>query len=288
MQISGLQDQGSDAASKLTVRKPGRIHLGNPSSSVTGFLYGTGIILAKPEQDTPARQRDWVWTAAHELAHQWFGDPVTTAWWDDIWLNGGFASWTANKIVGEYHPEWHQDVSAVNSYQGAMGSDGLVSARRVRQPIESKDDIINAFDSITYDKGSALLNMFESYMGRERFRAGIHCYLTKYSWKNATSAEFLAALAGDDTRIAPAFSTFLDQPGVPLVTAALECSGGTATLRLSQQRFLPLGSVGAADQIWQIPLCVRYPAGQGEARQCELLSRKSAQLQLTWGGGCPA
>jgi alanyl aminopeptidase len=249
--------------------------------------YGSGIILAKPEQDTPSRQRMWVSVAAHELAHQWFGDLVTTAWWDDIWLNEGFASWTSNKIVNEYHPEWHFDVSALNSYQGAMQSDSLVSARRVRQPIESKDDIINAFDSITYDKGSALLNMFESYMGRERFQAGIRRYLTKYSWKNATSAEFLAALAGDDTSVAAAFSTFLDQPGVPLVTAALDCSGGAATLKLSQQRFLPLGSVGSADQIWEIPLCVRYPAGQRDARKCELLSHKSAQLQLTQGGGCP-
>ncbi|MGC9998407.1 MAG: M1 family metallopeptidase [Terriglobia bacterium] len=254
-----------------------------------GFVtYGSGIILAKPDQDTPSRQRDWVWVAAHELAHQWFGDLVTTAWWDDIWLNEGFASWTANKIVNEYHPEWHADVEALNSFQGAMQSDSLVSARRVRQPIESKDDIVNAFDSITYNKGSALLNMFESYMGRERFRAGIRRYLTKYSWKNATSAEFLTALAGDDTSVAAAFSTFLDQPGVPLVTAALDCSGGAAKLKLSQQRFLPLGSVGSADQIWEIPLCVRYPAGQRDARQCELLSQKSAQLQLPQSGGCPA
>jgi alanyl aminopeptidase len=250
--------------------------------------YGAGIILAKPEQDTPSRQREWVAVAAHELAHQWFGDLVTTAWWDDIWLNEGFASWTSNRIVSEYHPEWHFDVSALNSYQGAMQDDSLVSARRVRQPIESKDDIINAFDSITYNKGSALLNMFESYMGRERFRAGIHRYLTKYSWKNATSAEFLAALAGDDTSVAAAFSTFLEQPGVPLVTAALDCSGGTAELKLSQQRFLPLGSVGSADQTWQIPVCTRYPTGQGDARECTLLSQKSAQLALSRSGGCPA
>jgi alanyl aminopeptidase len=250
--------------------------------------YGTGIILAKPDQDTPSRQRGWVWVAAHELAHQWFGDLVTTAWWDDIWLNEGFASWTANKIVRQYHPEWHADIEALNSAQGAMGSDGLVSARRVRQPIESKDDIINAFDSITYDKGAALMDMFESYMGRERFQAGIHRYLSKYAWRNATSAEFLAALAGDDTRIAPAFSTFLDQPGVPLVTAALDCSGGEAKLNLSQQRYLPLGSVGSADQVWEIPICVRYAAGQSEARACELLSHKSDQLQLPQSGGCPA
>ena len=249
--------------------------------------YGSGIILAKPKQDTPSRQRDWVWTAAHELAHQWFGDLVTTAWWDDIWLNEGFASWTANKIVSEYHAEWRADIEALNSSQGAMQSDSLVSARRVRQPIASNDDIANAFDSITYDKGAALMAMFESYMGPEKFRTGIHRYLTKYAWKNATSAEFLAAVAGDDTRIPPAFSTFLDQPGVPLVTAALECSGGAANLKLSQRRFLPLGSLGSPDQIWEIPVCVRYPAGQGDARQCELLSRQSGQLQLSQGAGCP-
>ena len=249
--------------------------------------YGTGIILAKPGQDTPSRQRDWVWTAAHELAHQWFGDLVTTAWWDDIWLNEGFASWTANKIVSEYHPEWRADIEALNSAQGAMQSDSLVSARRVRQPIASNNDIANAFDSITYDKGAALMAMFESYMGPEKFRTGIHRYLTKYAWKNTTSAEFLAEVASDDTRIPPAFSTFLDQPGVPLVAAALECSGGAANLKLSQRRFLPLGSQGSPDQIWEIPVCVRYPVGQGDARECELLSRQSGQLQLSQVAGCP-
>ena len=159
--------------------------------------------------------------ASHEMAHQWFGDLVTTAWWDDIWLNEGFASWMANKIVNQYHPEWQMNISELNGYQGAMDNDALVSARQVRQPIESNDDIANAFDGITYNKGSALLNMFETYMGPEKFREGIHRYLMKYEWKNATSAEFLAALAGDDSNVASAFSSFLDQPGVPLVTAQL-------------------------------------------------------------------
>jgi alanyl aminopeptidase len=99
-------------------------------------VYGSSIILAKPEQDSLQRQRTWVSIASHELAHQWFGDLVTTAWWDDIWLNEGFASWMANKIVNQYHPEWKQNISELNGYQGAMDSDALVSARQVRQPIE--------------------------------------------------------------------------------------------------------------------------------------------------------
>jgi cytosol alanyl aminopeptidase len=249
--------------------------------------YGASIIIEKPDQDTLERQREWVSVASHELAHQWFGDLVTTAWWNDIWLNEGFASWMANKIVNQYHPEWKESISELNAYQGAMDNDALVSARQVRQPIESNDDIANAFDSITYQKGSALLNMFESYMGSEKFREGIRRYLLKYEWKNATSAEFLAALAGDDRSIPLAFSSFLDQPGVPLLTAQLECNGGVAQLDLTQQRFLPLGSTGTAYQLWKVPVCVRYPAGTGEARQCALLDQKSRELQLSKATRCP-
>ena len=249
--------------------------------------YGSAIIIQKPDQDTPERQRGWVSVASHELAHQWVGDLVTTAWWDDIWLNEGFASWMANKNVNAYHPEWKMNVSELNGYQGAMENDALVSARQVRQPVQSNNDIINAFDGITYNKGSALLNMFESYMGPEKFQQGIHRYLLKYEWKNATSAEFLAALAGDDRTIAAAFSSFLEQPGVPLVTAQLECHDGAAQLDLTEQRFFPLGSSGAAPQLWKVPVCVRYAAGTGSARECTLLEQKSAELHLTQTTGCP-
>jgi len=249
--------------------------------------YGSGIILAEPDEDTLQRQRVWVSIAAHELAHQWFGDLVTTAWWDDIWLNEGFASWMANKIVNQYHPEWKMNISELNGYQGAMDNDALVSARQVRQPIESNDDIANAFDSITYQKGSALLNMFESYMGPEKFRDGNRRYLLKYEWKNATSAEFLAAVASEDSSIVSAFSSFLDQPGVPLITAQLQCNGGAAQLDLTQQRFLPLGSTGTTNQFWQVPVCVRYSAGAGDVRQCTLLDQRLRVLQLSKATGCP-
>jgi len=249
--------------------------------------YGSRRILAKPDEDTPQRQHSWVSVASHELAHQWFGDLVTTVWWDDIWLNEGFASWMADKIVNQYHPEWKENISELNRYQQAMDNDALVSTRQVRQPIESNDDIRNAFDSITYQKGSALLNMFESYMGAEKFREGIRRYLLKYEWKNATSAEFLAALAGEDSSIAPAFSSFLDQPGVPLITVWLECNGGTAQLDLTQQRFLPLGSTGTANQLWRVPVCVRYPAGSSDCRECTLLDEKSQALRLSKANDCP-
>jgi alanyl aminopeptidase len=250
--------------------------------------YGAGFFLWKPEETTLQRQREATDVMAHELAHQWFGDLVTTAWWDDIWLNEGFASWMADKIVDEYKPEWKTNIGAVNAHQGAMGADELVSARKVRQPILSNHDIANAFDDITYGKGSALLAMFESYMSPEKFREGIRRYLEKYAWGNATSAEFLEALGGGDRTIAQAFSTFLDQPGVPLVTARLNCADSRPRLQLSQQRFLPRGSQGSSEQTWDIPFCIRYPAGSNEARECMLMTKMEAVMPLTKAEGCPA
>jgi len=250
--------------------------------------YAVPLILAKADQDTIRRQRLWVSVAAHELAHQWFGDLVTTAWWDDIWLNEGFASWMGDKITNDYHPEWEMNVGDIDSAQSAMKNDSLVTARRVRQPIESNDDIFNAFDEITYQKGAALLNMFESYMGAERFREGVRRYLAKYAWKNATSADFLAVLAGDDTAIVPAFSSFLDQPGVPLVTVALNCDPAGASLEISQERFLPRGSTGGRSQLWKIPVCVRFPAASADRRECLLLDKTTTQMALSKAPSCPA
>jgi alanyl aminopeptidase len=245
------------------------------------------VILAKPDRDTPERQRTWVWVAAHELAHQWSGDLVTTAWWDDLWLNEGFANWIANKIVNEYHPEWQWNVGEVNGTQDAMIQDGLMSARRVRQPIESVDDIANAFDEITYHKGNALLYMFETYLGPDHFREGVHRYLEKYAWKSATSADFLTMLAGDDPAVASAFSSFLDQPGIPLITVNLDCNEKMPRVELSQERFLPLGSRGAEPQLWKIPVFLRYRTASGEQWQSLVLDQAVQQVTLSKAESCP-
>jgi alanyl aminopeptidase len=138
----------------------------------------------------------------------------------------------------------------------------------------------NAFDQITYQKGAALLRMFESYMGPNRFREGVQRYLAKYAWRNATSAEFLAAVGGEDATIAPAFSSFLDQPGVPLIVARLSCKSAGASLDFSQLRFLPLGSTGGTPQLWKVPVCVRFPAASGKGRECLLVDSATRQVTL--------
>src|SRR4051812_47491399 len=118
------------------------------------ITYGSRLILREPGKATPSERQAWVGVAAHELAHQWFGDLVTTAWWDDIWLNEGFASWLAGKIVGEFDPAWRGDLLSTAEREGALNSDSVVSARRIRQPITNPGDIFQAFDNITYGKGA--------------------------------------------------------------------------------------------------------------------------------------
>jgi len=251
--------------------------------------YEQTIILADPKVDRIARQRSYATTAAHELAHQWFGDLVTTAWWDDIWLNEAFATWMERKLIAEWKPEWHTSVADVNEMMGAESEDSLVSVRKIRQEITSKDDINNAFDGITYQKGASVIGMFENWMGPEEFRKGVQSYLKQYAFHATTAAEFLDSLSTSGKRnITKAFSTFLNQPGVPVVSVALECNAGKAALKLEQSRFLPTGSKGNEKQTWEIPLCVRYGTGTTGQSQCMLMGQPAETVQLTAANGCPA
>lgn len=243
--------------------------------------------------DAPEEQRRAsVSVNAHELAHQWFGDLVTMPWWDDIWLNEGFATWLAGRVLQDVHPEYRAEFARVEGLERAFDMDGRQSARQVRQPIESDHDIRNAFDAITYTKGGALLAMFERYLGAEAFRAGLRAYLESHAFGSGTSGELLAALERSSGKpVAAAFSSFLDQPGVPSVSAELECVAGAAPrVRLRQRRFAPLGSGVDPVGRWQVPVCVRYAVAAGAGspstsqepsrEQCVLLDAGEAELTL--------
>jgi alanyl aminopeptidase len=252
------------------------------------ITYGQSLLLSKPDEDTLNRRRGCANVVAHEMAHQWFGDLVTTAWWDDIWLNEAFATWMADKIVEEWKPDWHADIDRIEERLYAMHLDSLVTARRIRQPIESDNDIANAFDGITYQKGASVIRMFEQYVGPDRFRRGVQGYLKQYADKNATANEFLASVStGAGRDIAPAFSTFLDQPGVPAISAELKCGEGAPQLSLAQKRSLPIGSTGSANELWSVPVCVEYGAGGNERSECTMLSQRSGLVSLK-SKTCPA
>ncbi|WP_394827601.1 M1 family metallopeptidase [Pendulispora albinea] len=251
--------------------------------------FGQSLILSVPEKETVRFRHQYIDITAHELGHQWFGDLVTTAWWDDVWLNEAFASWITNRLIETWQPERHKDTERAADTARAMRADSLVSARRIRQPIATEDDIGNAFDHITYEKGAAVIDMFENWVGRDAFRAGVTRYLTKHAHKNATAEQFLAVVfEGERAPVGAAFETFLNQPGVPLVTASLRCDAGQPPkLALAQSRYLPAGAQ-APETSWQIPVCARYPGAKGVASSCTLLQKPRGELTLGEARACPA
>jgi len=191
------------------------------------------------------------------------------------------------KILREWKPEWKTNVNDVLDKLGAEYQDSLVSSRKIRQEIVAKDDISNAFDGITYQKGASVIGMFEHWVGPETFRKGVKSYLTQYAFRNASAPEFLDAISSAGKKnVNAAFSSFLNQAGIPLVSVELDCKQASPTLHLEQQRFVPLGSK-APDQTWQIPMCVRYGSGLTGETACELMTQPKQDLVLKTSS-CPA
>jgi len=253
-----------------------------------GLITYTETLMLMDAKASKERQLRWIAVASHELAHQWFGDLVTTAYWNDIWLNEGFASWMSHKIIQRYEPAWHDEQAELSTRETALSNDSLTTARQIRQPIASEDDILNAFDRITYDKGASLLSMFESYLGVETFQRGVRDYIAQRSWGNATSSDFVAAIAkAANQDVAPGFATFLEQAGTPQLTATASCEAGKATISLAQQRYVPPGAAPpAATKPWIVPVCVAYDNAGKRGEACTMLDQPTGSLALD-AKACP-
>ena len=251
-----------------------------------GLITYTSALVENDAKPSWLRRATWVVVSSHEMAHQWFGDLVTTAWWDDIWLNEGFANWMEGKVTADFDPSWHFEAHALSMRDEALEADSRMSARQIRQPIAVQGDILNVFDGITYNKGASILNMFEAYVGSEVFQRGVTQYLKDRAYGNATSTDFIAAVSkASGKELAPAFATFLDQPGEPELTATLECSGGAAKVALTQKRFIPAGSpTPAAEKPWIFPVCLAYERDGKRAETCALLDAPTGSVPLK---SCP-
>jgi alanyl aminopeptidase len=224
---------------------------------------------------------------AHEIAHQWFGDLVTVPWWNDIWLNEAFATWAQGKATVDLEPAYGGDLSRLEGTLGAMASDSLLSARRIRQPIANFGDIQTAFDGITYQKGAAVLRMFEEWLGEDTYRAAMREYLAMHAYGSGSSDDLIATIAkvsGKGGALGTAMHSLLDQPGIPLIHTSLTCANGAATLGLSQSRYLPYGVAGKENLQWSLPVCVRLDRGEKSATQCFLLDRTHHDFPVA--GGC--
>ena len=248
------------------------------------ITYSSKLLLGKPGQETLSLQRSYVSTAAHEIAHQWFGNLVTMGWWDDLWLNESFASWMGDKITAQLRPDWRWELNAQHARQEAMAGDRLPSARRVHQPVLTNEDLGTAFDEITYSKGQSVLAMFESWLGEARMQAGVRRYIERHAGGSATGEQFVRAISDGDQDLQAAFASFIDQPGIPVVRFDLQCEAGVAPrLRLSQSRYRPLGVMSMPDSQWLVPVVLRSPAGVSR----HLLKTPSETVTLP-DASCPA
>jgi alanyl aminopeptidase len=257
------------------------VPLGRGAMENPGLVtFASTILLIPRGEETVAFKRAATSVTMHEFAHLWFGDLVTTAWWDDIWLNEAFATWMTTKIIEPWRPEWKMDEQRVSVRNVAMAADALVTARRIREPIKSNDDMVNAFDAITYQKGASVIAMFERLVTAEKFQAGVRKYMKDHAYANATAKDFLSAISAEaGMDIEPAFSTFLDQSGVPLVTVQASC-GGSPKVLLSQERYFPLGAEPSPEQrsqVWQIPVCARA----GKERFCTVLATQKGEMPIS-------
>src|SRR5882762_5755341 len=211
---------------------------------------------------------------------------VTMKWWDDVWLNEGFATWAASKPLLGWKPEWNFDLDDVSQNSGTRGTDSLANTRPIHQAAETPAQIQELFDGIAYGKAAAVLNMLEAYLGPETFRAGVREYVKQHSYGNATADDFWTTLAKVSKRpVDQIMPTWVKQAGVPIVNVKAQCSGNSTTVKLSQQRYYYDRAKFEAgnDQLWQIPVCMKGSSGNSK---CELLTKKEETFTLpgcsTW------
>jgi aminopeptidase N len=210
---------------------------------------------------------------AHEIAHQWFGDLVTMKWWDDIWLNEGFATFMTGKPLKAWHPEWRVDLDEAGNTNGSLGVDSTRSTRPIRQKAETRNEINALFDGIAYGKTAAVLRMQENWVGEETFRDGIRAYLKKYSYSNAAAEDWWGTMtAATKQPFDAVMKTFVDQTGAPLLHATEACAAdGTRTVTIAQERMLPK-SVPPVAQAWTIPICA-HEVGAAGSSPCKMISK---------------
>ena len=254
------------------------------------FYRETDLLVDSKDASLAARKRI-ASVLAHEMAHQWFGDLVTMKWWDDIWLNEGFATWMANHALAEMRPDWDIPVDEVLETQAALNFDGLKSTHPIHAPADTPAQIDEAFDAIAYEKGAAVLRMLENYLGAGTFRNGINAYLQAHAYGNGTSQDFWNAMtAASGKPVDRILPTFVNQPGAPLVEVAPACRDNRMHVDAVQQRFFQDPALlrnGSAER-WQVPVCMKsVPAAGGGATNssCAVFSQPRQSLTLD-GSAC--
>jgi puromycin-sensitive aminopeptidase len=244
-------------------------------------------LLADPATAPLAVQKRVAEVITHELAHQWFGNLVTMAWWDDLWLNEAFATWMAYKIVDDWRPSWRIWMDFEAGKGAALALDALVSAHPIRADVANAEEAGESFDAITYEKGGAVLRMVEGYLGEDRFKAGIRLYMRRHREKNATADDLWGALGETSGEpILDLANGWIRQTGYPVIDLSLDEAGGATTVVLRQRRFFaePGAAAGQPSPRWLVPVVLRYRDAAGIKEQRVLLGEETARVRLAAEG----
>lgn len=244
--------------------------LGGAMENWGGITFFESRLLFDASRSAASARRGIFSILAHEMAHQWFGDLVTMGWWDNLWLNEGFASWMQEKAAERFYPQWKSWLNGYGQKQLAMTLDARRTSHPIQQKVADESEAMTAFDGITYNKGQAFIRMLESYLGESAFREGLRRYMASRAYGNATTADLWQALGEASGKPVGAIAaSFTEQDGVPLVVAESSCARKTQHLVLRQERFslLPAHSFAGDSgtlpaRHWQLPLAVG-PLGAG-------------------------
>jgi aminopeptidase N len=255
--------------------------------NTAAITYREVLLLVDPHNASVNTKQAVVSVLAHEMAHQWFGDLVTMAWWNDIWLNEGFATWMAWKPMEANHPEWHSELGEIQETDGALGVDAVSAVRPIHADVANTPaEINNLFDGVAYNKAASVLRMIEAYVGPDTLRNGANEYLEAHKYSNATSSDFwntIAAVSGKPVdKIMP---TFINQPGAPMLLVENKCESGHPSVTLSQQRYFAERDKfeGGSTQLWEVPVLLKTASG---AEKSVVLESKEQTFEMP--GACSA
>ena len=229
------------------------------------ITYRETALLYDPANSSPATRQRIAEVVAHEMAHMWFGDLVTMAWWNDLWLNESFASWMGTKAVDHLFPEWSMWTQfIVDDLNSGLSLDGLENTHPIEQEVNDPAQIGQLFDAISYSKGASVLRMLEQFIGPDKFRAGLYKYLDAHRYDNARGADLWQAMEDESQQpVIQMMDSWVQQPGYPVLRAEVQ-RGDQAQVRLTQQRFLYTG-LKEDDTLWQVPVGLASAGGEPTA-----------------------
>jgi puromycin-sensitive aminopeptidase len=246
--------------------------------------FRESLLLVDPKTITLQERKRVAEVIAHELAHMWYGDLVTMAWWDDLWLNEAFATWMAFTVVDDWKPDWQMWLDFEHHRAAAFSLDALRNTHPIYTEVRTPEEATENFDAITYEKGASVVRMLERWLGAGTFRTGVRRYIRRHREANARAKDLWSALEeASGQPVAPVVRSWIERPGFPLVTADRVDRAGEATLEVRQDRFFASPRVAASndDPPWPVPIVARVRPTRGRTRLVRaLLQEREARVPL--------